>query len=495
MLTGVLVCVALAPSACSSPSQGTPDAPISPPDAPVVLRTINGSLNLRFVEPTTEVTLPADLSANTVSVLIPPAFTAISGATTTNGTFSIPSVPQGPYYLKLGGRYLDLTADAVDLSYDLLGRPGVRAATTTTNLTFDVTNLSSWQTTDEIQMICPGSGTIAFGMQSAVSTGAPTAAATSLAGFAYDISRADYPALIDGAAGDRATVTQLATQISGARSFRTVARSFTAPSFTVTNGGTASLTGAFTTVPADKTLDAVWDRPAFQAELATRSPGSAAENFSTLAISALPEASTRGFYHSAADVVVYAPGYTTDSTQVNASWSYGDPYPVAWSRIAWVRYRKYRFIQLGSATPVAIFASLYVYRDLSTISSQAPIVPIIGAVVSPKVNGMDAFATLTGIGTTPTISWSAPTIGTVSKYYVTVVSVTAPNGATTLKSIATIETSATQAVVPPGILVAGSKYVFYVDARSAGALDLSAMPNAQTLPEGSSVVTTAMVTP
>jgi len=439
--------------------------------------------------------MPVDLSGATVSVLVPPLFDVYQGTTHADGTFSIPDVPVGKVLLKLGSRYIETSHDNIDLVADALGRPNLADATLPTPLTFAVTDLSPWQATDELQMFCSSSGTAAWAMETAATAGEPTVNDTSLSSFTYDLSRAGTPTVITGSQGDLLSLVQLSTANDGARSYRTVSRIFTPSSFDVANGGMANLTGAFTPVTTSTTLDGVWDRPAFDAELVAHGSSGALTNWSTLAVSALSEAATRGFYSDEPDVLIFAPGYTNDHTPVTMSWPIGDPYPVEWTRIAWVRYYRYHLIQLGSAAPLAVFDRLRVYRELSSISPQAPIVPIVGLVVAPQVNGMSARGTLTGVGTTPTLSWTAPTIGTASRYYVDIYQVTTQAGATSRKRLANIETSSTEIIVPPGILASGQTYIFDITARSAGALDLETTPNRDSLPEGWALTATGLVTP
>jgi hypothetical protein len=492
----VLSCLVLA-TACGDDGSNPVDASGGSDgniDAAVPVRTVSGTLSRKYVTPSGEMVIPADLRSLPVSAVVPPSFAAIAGVTTANGTFSIEGVPEGAFYLKLDRRYLEMSGSAVDLSFSLLGRPGVGAATATTPLTFDVSNLATWQAADEIQMFVPGSGTIAYAMESNASAGVPAVGATSLAGFVFDLSRADYRALIDGSAGDELYLTQLATQTTSGRTFRTVARSVVPAPFTVTNGGSANVSGTFATV-TQATLDAIWDRPAFAAELIARSPRTSASNWSTFAVSVLPEASTRGFYHGAADVVVFAPGYSPDESTVTAAWSYGDPFPAAWSRFVWCRFFTYRTVQLGSAAPEIVFAELLAFRDLETISAQAPLVPVVGAVVDPLINGSDAFGALTGIGTSPTLSWTEPQIGAATKYVVRVKAVTNAGGQTTLATIATLETTATQIVVPPNILMPGDTYMFQIISRSEAGVDHEVTPNVYSLPAGWASITTAMATP
>lgn len=464
-------------------------------DAPVALRTVTGTLRRRFVSPTGIVEVTANLSNATVSALSPPSFTVHSGTGSADGTFTIPEVPEGLYYLKLGTRYLLLTADAVDLGVDIRGRATARGATSPTQLTFDLTELAAWQSTDELQM-SSSAGTAAYAMQ-ADAANPPANSATALSGFTYDLELADVPVLLDASAGDTLMLTQLSTQTVAGRTYRSVARSFAPEPFTVTNGGTATLSGAFTTVPSTNTLTAVWNRPAYAAELAAHYPGADPRNLSTFAISPLPEGAARGYYSPAPDVVVFAPGYTNDSTAVTMAWPYGDPYPQEWTRIAWSRFFKFRFAQLGNAEPAPLFAYMLTYRDLSTVSPQAPIEPLVGAVVDPKIAGKDALgsALVTDVGLTPTLSWTAPSLGTATRYYVLVHNVSIQNGVTTLRPIAALETSATELVVPPGILVAGQTYAFEITARAMPGVDLAATPNRRSLPDGWTTITTTFATP
>lgn len=487
-----LMTVVVAAAACGGGNaKPSPDAA---PDAPA-LRAVTGTYNFDFLTPSGERSVPLDLSSATVSALVPPDDRAIPGATTANGTFEIDSVPVGTYLLDLGSRYAELTADTVDLSADLLGRQTLSFATNPTNLSFSVTGMTAWQSGDELNLFSADSGTAAYSIEAFAGSGAPAASDTALTNLTYDLRYADYPSLIQS--GDRVTFAHLVTQSDGTRTFRTAAESFAPASFDLTNGGGANLTGAFTAAPTS-TLALTWDRPMFDADIVAHVPGTTTMNWSTLAISALPEAATRGYFHEGADVVVFAPGYMTDTSTVTTSWTYGDPYPTTWSRVAWVRYYRYRSISVSGATATPVFARILAYRDLSTVTAQAPIDPIIGTVSAPLVNGMaaDVGGKLSGVTTTPTVSWTAPAIGTPSRYYVSISEVYVASGATTLRTVATFETSATQLTVPPMVLASGNSYLFQIAARSLPAgIDLAATPQRLGLPDGESNVPTAIVTP
>ncbi len=173
-----------------------------------MLRTVSGTLDITFVNPAGDMTLPIDLSAIPISALALPSFTEYSGAGSSDGTFSIPNLPVGSFYLVIGTRYLEMTGDTVDLSYSLVGRPDDRRATAPTELTFNVTGLAPWQSTDQLQMFSPGSATTAYAMESNATAGAPQVAATSLSGFEYNLQNADVANLIAGSAGDQLTLSK-----------------------------------------------------------------------------------------------------------------------------------------------------------------------------------------------------------------------------------------------------------------------------------------------
>jgi hypothetical protein len=469
----------------------------TPQDAAVdaqIRRTVSGTVAIDLISAAGTSTLLADLTRFPPMALTSPAFVPIPGSGTANGTFSIPGVPEGTYYLQGGDTYLVLSDDTVDLSFDVLANQSRGAATGNTNLTFNVTGLAPWQTTDELALFSPQTGTAAYAMEAVATAGVPAANDTSLTGFVYNLLNADDRALIDTTSGDQAFFTQLATQTDGTRSYRTIARSYS-PSMKLVNGGASTLTGAFDTSTATATLDAVWDRPAFAAELAAHFPTAAPDNWSTFAVTALPDAAARGHYGDGPDIVVFAPGYLTDSTAVTANWSYADPYPADWTRIVFVRYYRYRYIH-AAGTDVALFAEMRVHRDLATATSQSPIVPLVGVPLNPKINGMDASGpVIANLGMTPTISWDPPTLGTASRYYVDVQEIEVQASDYTLRTVASIATSDTQVMIPSNVLVPGRTYVFQIGALSLTGVDLRATPDRLSLPEGWASITTTAATP
>ena len=112
------------------------------------------------------------------------------------------------------------------------------------------------------------------------------------------------------------------------RTYSTLAQAFIPAGLTVTNGGSALINDAFTAVARSQTLTAIWDRPAYAAQLAARFPPRSRRELVEFAVTALQSAGRLGFYDNGPDLVFFAPGYTKDTSMVSASWPYGDPYSV-----------------------------------------------------------------------------------------------------------------------------------------------------------------------
>src|SRR5215471_17332641 len=146
----------VAAAACGG-SKHNPDASVDvPPD--VATRTVTGTFDVTFVTPSGHMVLAPSLGGASISAISAADFSTYQGATGV-GAFSIVGVPVGTFYLKFGTSYFVMSADTVDLSFAVLGRPTDGAARNTTTLTFDMTGLASWQTTDELALFSIGSGT------------------------------------------------------------------------------------------------------------------------------------------------------------------------------------------------------------------------------------------------------------------------------------------------------------------------------------------------
>jgi hypothetical protein len=96
--------------------------------------------------------------------------------------------------------------------------------------------------------------------------------------------------------------------------------------------------------------------------------------------------------------------------------------------------------------------------------SADPLAPAVTPVQSPRIGDVDAFGDLTGVGETPTVSWTAPSVGTPTAYVVEVSRLDAAGGVTSATPVLRHTTAQLKVTVPPGILVAGATYFARVTA-------------------------------
>src|SRR5438105_9972022 len=86
--------------------------------------------------------LPDNLINASYAVLVPNGqggYNQLNGTGTANGTFTIPNVPAGSYYLKIDStNYLWTSASNLDLGYAFPGRPDVVSPTIYTPVNFSI---------------------------------------------------------------------------------------------------------------------------------------------------------------------------------------------------------------------------------------------------------------------------------------------------------------------------------------------------------------------
>jgi hypothetical protein len=159
--------------------------------------------------------------------------------------------------------------------------------------------------------------------------------------------------------------------------------------------------------------------------------------------------------------------------------AYGNPFP-GWSEGLSASIIATAQVQVPG-TPHAASAQVRVGVSFpASKASAGPIVPLVGPVQDPRVNGASAFGGLTGVTTTPTLSWKAPALGAPAGYRVRIVPYQIQNGSPVelssyWSSLVTTDTSVT---LPPCVLNGGEAYAAIITAISTG-VDLGAHPNRQ----------------
>lgn len=481
-----------------------PDLPMPGPDAGADLSQpsdVTGSAVDIYVTDSGEVTRPLDLSGASLAALSLQggAFVAIAGTGRADGSFTIPKVPAGTYYLKLGSDYIVTSARTLDLSTVFLGRPDRVLETKATNLSFTLDGLSPWQSGDDLEFFTPNNGAYLYSIATFAQTG-PDAGATKVAGLSFEYSAPGYPpVLTDKAKGDRTMLIQLtAKTAAGGQSYQALVRSALLDPYSMVDGQTANFTATLAE-PAQKGMVRLnWKRSEFAALGAAVNPGaqiSSTYGGHSINVSAHPGAHAHGDFAGTAvpDLLVIEGG--TGSTDADLGMlSFGNPFPQGHTVIGLAFTVFDVSYQSGTAQPLAMPAEISYFAEAAAFSAD-PVRPILGPPQQPLINGKGAFQDRSGVTLHPTLSWSPPATGSVDGYLVFVVRLLAQTGRTDIQDVATLHATDTQITVPDGILLSGESYFFKVRAMTRKGVDLSRQPYRHGLPEANADLLTGIMTP
>jgi hypothetical protein len=388
----------------------------------------------------------------------------IPGTFSGDGSFSIPNVPTGPYQLVLvDGRgvthVVETSSSDVDLGYDVLGRSDATLATSPTLVTFDLTGLTPWLAEDEVEAT-------AFDVDvfDVPVAGADVLSGQTTGGAIEDWGTSSVGRALNLLAGtDVLHLHQLSTETAtdGVNAFAYQRATVTAAHV----GQPTTLTAALAPTIDSGTVTVSWDPEAFEALLAALGPSPApVPNPHRLLVEVSPYASL-----SAAPIAAY--GTPQLFRMVRA---HGGPDVLAPISLAPITYGRFLDVQLASDWRRAEFAATVSYavsgaspldvvasvgrRDRMSPAPPTPIVPAVGPVQSPLVAGASALGTIPAPGVTPTVSWSAPAIGTPTRYEVRLHRLEAPAGATVASLVAAWQLTGTSLTVPADLLQPGATY-------------------------------------
>jgi hypothetical protein len=436
------------------------------------------------------VTTPDDLSAVTLGAWVPTVdglgYEYRAGAGQANGTFVIPNVERTPFLFRFGAGYFWANSRTLDLSYASLGRPDVEQEPVGTQLAFELDGLAPWQDVDDLQLHSWGTGMAYFSLGCSSPYLQPEPGSTSVTG-AIDYTTSmrncgNVPARIDPARGDSLLATQLvnrsdldagipsAVDIQELRRAVSVSRLLVADGGTSTDGGTdPTLVLKGTMSPLPTTRQAIDFRASqFESQVLATNPTGVLYS-DILYVSTLPRFMDFGQYDGFPDLAV-ASNYQPGQGDLSLAVEYGNPYPSQWDRIITAQANAL----VPFTTELADGGVSRTARYSATTYSQTPflegmrptIVPRVGPPRSPRINGQTTMAgKLTGVGLTPLVSWSVPSLGTPNRYQVRVYEIfPSATGGTSRLSVASLLTSQTQLRLPPNLLVAGKTYFLQLTA-------------------------------
>ena len=467
-------------------------------------RTVDGFYRVTYWTDATRGTPVADPAAVAlpVSALVPEpgGYGVLSSTVGLDGSFSIPLVPkESAYYLMLDGRpkggnvlIREMLTSNPSINKDLVGRSGVAAATASTPVTLNVTNLEPWAdgvlevTSSNAGCWNPLLGDL-YGMPTL------SAGATSTAGQPpFDWSQATIFALPDASLGDEVWVHQLqhrtvpAGQPGAALGYWAAANHAKVTSLSIRNGSAATLTAPLVPSPRTNTValtipvSSKWESmrtdmgspPALGTLIAVvanpYSVAAPAPLQSSVDYSILSGATLRsGIVNPRLMVISLRPG-ALDLAGVPVT--YGKFFDSKYHEAVSVQFIGQAAITAPGATQSAPFFVNAVRRLPMPATGPLSVDPIISPPKDPKVGGVSLFLPLSGVTTTPTFTWSAPTTGTASSYTLQLYKLSVDaSRATVIQPVpvlwAKVTTPSFQ--VPAGIVSAGSSYFVTITAAQA----------------------------
>ncbi len=414
-------------------------------------------------------------------------YQSVTASVRSDGTFTISNVPTGPYFVRVGTAWYRTTARRFSMSYESIGRVDRSPAGTGTSLSINTTGLAMWDSLNHFVNLY--SSNLGLAMEQLVSNVEPLDGDTAFTfQVPYDLySQQLGTPMIDSTKGDQLLMTQAVFEASG--EVKVVGAG--APMGVTMVSGQANATSVMlSSVQAAQTpLDV--DVAAFSAH-ATDLTGSMP------AIGVQFTAGPRSSFVRTSDGLAFLygffppPGTTTLPT---SPISYPNPFPSTWSASA--------LIQLSTINqrlaPTAFTAKNY----FSAISTTVPLTALTSQVtpqVSPpknvQINGMPFSTDLSAATRTPTITWSAPTLGPPSRYLLRVEQLQVSSSRTTSRVTVVfwLLPTDTSFTVPPNLLTVGQGYVLTLTAFKTSS-DLTRDFLAFTLPLGSGSVVSGVVRP
>jgi hypothetical protein len=435
------------------------------------------------------IALPFDLSPTPLAFWLPGTDGGLQSTPITGGDggFTV-AAPSGTYYLQYASDYIVSDSLSLDLGFDELGRPDAAVPQHPTELTLNGWNMQSWATGDFLEIFSSNSRTFVGDFQG-TSLSAPQNGDTSFAGVGIDFSN-EYN-LVKATDGDTVFVTQIGNLSSSQGvAYLGLVDAFSSSSLVMTDNTTTMLDGGFTTNGTTVQLSASVQRSSYDVYQANINPASVL-NRQRLFVYPQPEGSSHGVFSVSPDLVLFR--LTSGTTNLNiGNFSVLNPFPQSWPLIMeWDDNYAVTYTASG-ALPAALNGGFTQWALASTITS--PIVPIVGPVQSPLVNGHNMFTTTSGVGLQPTISWTAPSVGSNFQYQVGINEIIDQDGTTNRARIATFYTKGTSITVPPGLIQNGNTYFIRITSE-VGSIDRTRSPYRQALPDAICDVLSPAFTP
>ena len=469
-----------------------------------------------------------------VAALVPQSdgsFKSFTGAAGANGTFEIPNVPPGYYWLKLGPRDIYWTSSSTfDMGSDIFVSTAnpINRTPSMTNINFSFTSLEPTATP----------GLLEF---DPLETSFPSYRNTTNSGSTTFSGGIGIGTNLDLSVIKNAFVRQYEQAAFGSINGYVMGPSLTLSDLSLTTGGPNTISGALNpTVPTSINLSlkgSAW-APLFD-HIAPTAPTAVGGSFY---LSVQPYISADGPNVSSSKPIDLLwtngtctggsfsggdfSGFLTPSRPTNqplttdveaGAVQYSDPFSSAWRRT----FRVCQTASVSIPMPGGSTQNLNLLNTQTTSLPTTAVKPLVSAVQNPKINGADLFTAATINGTAVTLSWDPPVIGTPFGYTVAVMTPVTPPavtlpvgtpptgtfpvgtppgtiiggiGTAVFFSTTTLSTAKTSMTLPPDLLSSGKTYLFVITSAVDGKANMETSPHRSLLPVANAQLISAPIT-
>ena len=428
-----------------------------------------------------------------------------------DSSFSVPNVPEGPYFLEVDSQWdpatrfaqlIELTSNTPDLTTVVTARPDLRIGANPTSFTMDVLGLTPWVNpagdfTGDMLMFA-GSQAHVFGRPQAGAHAVPPAPGANAWHASWNwnqMSTASALGLPDASKGDVEFLYQRSSSPIGsgtAQGVAHVAKRFgRLDNLTLHDGAAGSAALNLTEAPMTGALRANLRNSRWATILTDANP--ATKPFRAQGVSVLAVPHSVDFPDmpglSAGTSLVYVQGPALQDADYGTV-AYGQFLGPSWKEVRYVSYIATAEVpQPGTAATVSMQPF---FSSFEAMPADDEIVPVLGPPRSPRIEGREAFLAQTGVGLRPTISWSPPSLGAATSYVVTL---SVASGTPAIASVSLNVYGVTSVQVPDGLLESGARYAITITAMSAPWDKLDRAPFRSGMPYSTSDSVTAVFSP
>lgn len=403
-------------------------------------------------------------------------FTALStgsGKGNADGTFTIPNVPAGNFWVTIGTSHFWISGSDPVFNGNAVARQDATAGSGTLNVSLGVNDVP--QSTDQFEVYSPDApGDIFF---------------NNPAGSSPWNRAVNEFYLLDASRSDELFVNHLLqSSVAGGTAY-TIAESFNASSVTLPDSGSANVPGSMVAAPTSLAVEVnvagsqfasyaipaiappVRAMPATAQNVVTFNSGLSvlAQPYNAPAITAKTFNSQGAFGRNTdwPTLVSYAPSSPMTTDVDSGSVPYSNPFPASYNPVLAFNFSrmgtalplpaappappctttpcpiatttqtetnsgggpagmagfvKNQTLQLGIPTAAQVGFSVYMTPPLT--SNSPAIAPVVGTVSNITVDGTAFSAGAASSGASPAISWTAPTVGTADQYVVNLIPIT-----------------------------------------------------------------------